>query len=410
MSPSLNPSSSPTNQPSSSPSVSPSAANNSTNPSLSPTNSPPRSPTSMPSVSPSLSPSRSPSASPTDVSDDPIALTKLAPSTSPSLNPSRSPSASPTVKWDNRIQFNATDGENGDYYGQSVGVSDYTIVVGAPYNGEIGQNSGAAYILQKNKNSGDWKEIQKITASDAAQNIRFGTNVALSGDITVVCSVGNHYYDIDGALYVFEFDENDDEWVEKDKLPANDGSGFYNIYSNSVAVSGKTIVAGSFTNNDVFGTKNAVHIFNKNENTGKWVQEQKLNATEGIDELFGYSVGVWGSIIVVGAPQSNALVGSAYIYEFNNSSGLWEQTGELSPKDDQGIGRFGLSVGVFENITVIGAPYSNNRVGFAYIFEKNITGSWVEVKRLEAPDIKHWNSYFGITTDLISIVAFFKIK
>ena len=281
---------------------------------------------------------------------------------SPSSNPSHSPSASPTVKWDARIQFNATDGESGDDYGQSVGVSDYTIVVGAPYNGEIDQNSGAAYILQKNENSGAWEEIQKITASDAVENAGFGMHVALCEDVIAVCSIGN------GAAYVFEFDDNDDEWVETDKLTTF-GYGFCNPSSNSVAVSGKCIVAGSHESN-------AVQIFDKNENTGKWVEEQKLN--EGIDEDFGFSVGVSGNVIVVGAPLSNANIGSAYVYEFNDSSGLWEKMDELSPKDTQDVLYFGWSVAVFENIIVIGAP----GIGLAYIFEKNITGSWVEAKRL----------------------------
>eukprot|EP00956_Cyclotella_meneghiniana_P031266 scaffold81701_cov49-Cyclotella_meneghiniana.AAC.2 len=328
--------------------------------SMSPSLSPLASPTNPPSMSPSSNPSHSPSANPTaNPSSSPSASPSKPPSMSPSLNPSRSPSASPTDKWDARIQFNGTD--VGDRYGQSVGVSDYTIVVGAPHNDEIEKNSGAAYILQKNENSGGWEEIQKITASDAVENAGFGINVVLSEEVAVVvCSLGN------GAAYVFEFDENDDKWVETDKL--ND--------QNSVAVFGKTIVAGSYRNN-------AVHIFNKNENTGKWVEKQTLSKTGG---YFGFSVGVSGNVIVVGAPSSNANIGSAYVYEYSYSSGLWDQMGELSPKDNKGVLHFGWSVAVYENIIVIGAPYSNSGIGSAYIFEKNITGSWVEVKRLVAPD------------------------
>ena len=288
------------------------------------------------------------------------------------------------MKWDTRIQFNATDAESGDRFGQSVGVLDYTIVVGAPFksNGSY-QESGAAYILRKNETSGAWEETQKITARNATSGDRFGMNVALSEDVIVVCSSKNGYVS-NRAAYVFEFDENDHKWVEKDKLTTRHG--FCNDKSNNIAVSGKTIFAGSYT-------KKAVHIFNKNENTGKWmeVEEQKLSETGG---YFGYSVGVSENVLVVGAPLSNATIGSAYVYEFNNNSGMWEQTGELSPKDNRDVKMFGSSVGVFENIIVIGAPYSNSNIGSAYIFEKNITGSWVEVKRLEAPDYIQ-DSYFG---------------
>jgi len=297
------------------------------------------------------------------------------------------PTASPTVKWDDRIKFNATDGENGDGYGRSVGVSDYTVIVGAPHKDA---NRGAAYILQKNESSGAWGEIQKITAGDAAQNDQFGMNVALSKDVAVVCAYAVR-------TYVFEYDETHDEWLEKDRLPLNEGSGYCNYWSNSLAVSGKTIVVGS-------REINAVHVFNRNENAGKWAEEQKLNITEGINEDFGFSVGVWGNVIAVGAPRSNGFIGSAYVYEFNNSSGLWEIIDELSPKDDHGTERFGRSVGVFENIIVIGAAHSNFNSGAAYIFEKNITDSWVEVKRIEPPEYIQ-DSFFGWSVSVFNDYA-----
>eukprot|EP00956_Cyclotella_meneghiniana_P005605 scaffold7232_cov63-Cyclotella_meneghiniana.AAC.1 len=313
---------------------------------------------------------------------------------SPSSNPSHSPSASPTVKWDNRIQFNAADGESGDGYGHSVGVSDDTIIVGAPYKDESHQDSGAAYILKKNENSGAWEEIQKITASDSDAIIsgRFGMGVAVSEEVAVVCSGGN------GAAYVFEFDDNHDEWVETDKLtpPYDLWRGYCNSYSNELAVSGRTIVAGSYYNN-------AVHIFNKNENTGKWVEEQKLHVA--INEWFGLSVGMSGNVILVGAPNSNGSFGSAYVYEFNNSSGLWEKMDELSPKDTQDVLYFGFKVAVFENIIVIGAPHSKNNIGLAYIFEKNITGSWVEAKRLEATDYAYQSALFGYSVGVFEDYA-----
>ena len=65
-------------------------------------------------------------------------------------------------------KLTASDGEHADQLGTSVAVSGDTAVAGAPYEDSSGDNSGAAYVFQRDQGgAGNWGEVKKLTASDA---------------------------------------------------------------------------------------------------------------------------------------------------------------------------------------------------------------------------------------------------
>ena len=109
-------------------------------------------------------------------------------------------------------------------FGFSISVSGETAVVGAP--GIIPSGSiecGSAYVYRFNGT--DWVEDQKLTASDAVVDDRFGLSVSVSGETAVVgafgddCATGVNC----GSAYVFRF--NGTYWVEEQKLTASDATG-----------------------------------------------------------------------------------------------------------------------------------------------------------------------------------------
>ncbi|MBT4583776.1 MAG: hypothetical protein HOC93_01705, partial [Phycisphaerae bacterium] len=114
----------------------------------------------------------------------------------------------------------ASDGASGDYFGYSVAVSGDTIVVGSRYgDDDNGVPSGTAYIYSLVK--GVWQET-KLTASDGEQSDYFGQSVAISGDTIVVGAFNTMWYQ--GGAYIYRFDG--DSWIEETKLVASDWGTF----------------------------------------------------------------------------------------------------------------------------------------------------------------------------------------
>ena len=137
-----------------------------------------------------------------------------------------------------------------DNFGYSVAISGDTIVVGAyGDNNNDKTDSGSAYVFERSEN-GTWSET-KLVADDAATNDYFGNSVAISGDTIVVGAYGDNNNDKtdSGSAYVFERSENG-TWSET-KLVADDAA-TNDYFGNSVAISGGTIVVGSYKddNND----------------------------------------------------------------------------------------------------------------------------------------------------------------
>jgi hypothetical protein len=116
----------------------------------------------------------------------------------------------PASGWTSMTQtaeLSSSDDSPGEYFGMSVGISEGTIVVGAPQH-QTGQfsGSGAAYVYTEP--SGGWTNMTQtgeLTASDPSTNDSLGTSVAVSGS-TILAGAQLHAVGSNlrqGAAYVF---------------------------------------------------------------------------------------------------------------------------------------------------------------------------------------------------------------
>jgi hypothetical protein len=123
-------------------------------------------------------------------------------------------------------KLKAFDARAWHYFGESVSIDADTIVVGARGGADAGANSGTAYVFERNRGTGNWSQVKKLTASDAAAGQYFGTAVAISGDTIVVGADGDQTLGFcTGAAYVFERDLGGaGNWGEAKKLTASDAA------------------------------------------------------------------------------------------------------------------------------------------------------------------------------------------
>lgn len=145
-------------------------------------------------------------------------------------------------------------------FGTSVAMSGDQLIVGAP-NDEDGISSedyyiGAAYLFVRNGNT--WTQQQRIVASDRQYFDQFGLSVAISGEHAMV---GTQYQDNDaagvntladaGAAYVFV--RVDSVWTQLQKVVASDRAE-NDQFGVCVAISGDHALVGAhWEDEDQFG-------------------------------------------------------------------------------------------------------------------------------------------------------------
>ena len=159
--------------------------------------------------------------------------------------------------WSQQAKLTASDGESLADFGSSVAISGDTVVVGACYDDAPHPESGSAYVFVRR--SSTWTERQKLTASDAAAGDKFGRSVAISGDTIVV---GAEYADgahLDsGSAYVFV--RSGSAWSEQAKLTASDGAED-DRFGDSVAVSPGGVVVGAWGDDDAGSYSGSAYVF-----------------------------------------------------------------------------------------------------------------------------------------------------
>src|SRR5262249_28291282 len=114
--------------------------------------------------------------------------------------------------WSQQAKLTASDAAAGAIFGLSVAVTGDTVVVGASGDNML---AGSAYVFVRSGTS--WSQQAKLTASDAATGDRFGDGVGISGD-TVVVGASDAASDA-GAAYVFV--RRGTRWSQGAKLHAS---------------------------------------------------------------------------------------------------------------------------------------------------------------------------------------------
>ena len=284
--------------------------------------------------------------------------------------------------WGQVKKLTADDADAGDIFGSSVAISGDTVVVGAEWNNDAGDDSGSAYIFSRNKDGSDqWGQVKKLTASDADEGDYFGRSVAMSGDTVVVGANGNDDGgDKSGSAYIFSRNKDgSDNWGQVKKLTASDADAG-DRFGISVDISGDTVVVGAAWNGDGGDKSGSAYIFSRNKDgSDQWGQVKKLTASdEAVGDWFGFSVAISGDTVVVGAPQNNDAgyhSGSAYLYPLESSR--WER------HDKSGTGNFGQSVAVTDDLLAVGAPEDGTN-GAVYLFSRNSASKpdvWDQIKK-----------------------------
>ncbi len=149
--------------------------------------------------------------------------------------------------WGEVTKIVASDGGNGDSFGYSISIFNDILAVGAERADAF---RGSAYIFDRNTGGADnWGQVSKLTASDGAASDYFGESICISNDTLIV---GAYAADIgvnirQGAAYLFERNAGGaDNWGQVNKLIASDGAAS-DYFGRSVCISDETLVVSAYS-------------------------------------------------------------------------------------------------------------------------------------------------------------------
>jgi hypothetical protein len=299
-----------------------------------------------------------------------------------------SPPPPPPQLWSQQAYLKAPNAGASDYFGASIAASGDTVVVGAPY--------------------------------EASNQTIITNGTTASADNTAYAA---------GAAYVFT--RSGTTWTQQAYLKAPNAEMGDELFGNSVAVSGDTVVVsarGEDSNQTIITNGTSASADNSAPSAGAayvftrsgtiWSQQAYLKAPNaGAYDWFGYSVAVSGDTVVVGAfseasnqiiitngataSADNSAINAGAAYVFTRSGSTWTHQAYLKAPNTGADDKFGNSVAVSGDTVVVGAlgedssqtsitnsssASADNSVpsaGAAYVFTRSGT-TWTQQAYLKA--------------------------
>jgi hypothetical protein len=278
--------------------------------------------------------------------------------------------------------------------GNAMAAAGTTLVIGDQYwNANVSRTTlGNAYVFTLTK--GQWSQTAELTAGDGQAYDLFGSSVAISGTTLVV---GAAKHGKTGAVYVFTLSKG--KWAQTQEiLPADGQAG--DRFGCAVSLSGNTLAVGACQK----GSWAAGSVYTYTLNAGVWKPQAEWahpNPTTGCSSLFGASLSLAGTTLLIGAPGTNFSYGAAYLYTF--SGGKWALTAPLTASDATSPALFGYAVVTTANAAIVGAPGASR----AYTYTLN-SGKWTpqsELMPMQDPSLTGFGHALALSGSTLVVSA-----
>lgn len=287
-----------------------------------------------------------------------------------------------TNVWDSGVRIVAPDGV--DSFGGAVAIDGDYAVVGAPGDSDSGTGAGAAYVLHRiGENS--WDCGVKLHAPDGQAGDGFGQSVGISGEYLIVGASTEDGLGTDaGAAYIFHR-TGTNSWDGGMKVTASDGQS-YDAFGVSVAIDGDYAVIGADGEDDAATNAGAAYVFHRT-GIASWDSGTKIALPDPRSSAhFGTSVSISGAYALVGASYGNG-PGAAYL--FYRADTAWDTGTEILAPDGQAGDHFGWSVAIDADWAVVSALFAadaGRAVGAIYVYRRTGTTTWDAGTKVVAPD------------------------
>ncbi len=213
-----------------------------------------------------------------------------------------------------------------------------------------------------------WRVTGVLTAPEPAPLDRFGRSVSWAGGRLLVgaTSVDSSR----GAAYIFE--QRDGTWGQTARLvPAAARAGESHGRIVKLLSPDAALVAAW----GAADGRGAVTLFNR-ANDGTWSERQTLSGSDARPgDFFGSALAAEGNRLVIGAAQRDTSRGVAYVFE-RDASGQYAEVARL---EGEGLTRgaaFGSAVAIMGDEVLVAAPGLTRSTGVVFRYGRDAAGVW----------------------------------
>ncbi|MDZ4686824.1 MAG: hypothetical protein SH850_17260 [Planctomycetaceae bacterium] len=274
-----------------------------------------------------------------------------------------------TSAWDGTSERVLEPITSGDNFGYALAIDGNFAVIGAPLaDSTYGPDAGEAHVYEKI--AGIWTYVQTLDASILAEFDNFGSSVAISGELIVIGAPRDNITAGSNAGSVFTYYRNPDgSWSRQARLNASDAASA-DLFGTSVALKGTRLVVGAPGDDNANGVDaGAAYIYTR-VGLG-WTNEVKLRSQDlaAGDELgFAVAVADANRVLVGSYRDDNAGgvdAGAVYAFELTPivNGQAWLQDEKLLPTDGGGGDNFGYQIAVSGSNAVISSFGDDNAFG-----------------------------------------------
>jgi len=262
-----------------------------------------------------------------------------------------------------------------DTVGGKVALKNDVAMLGVMRRDDKGKDSGAVVSFERKSNT--WMQSQIFTAPDAKPGDAFGQSIALTENFLIIGAPRNDALGVDsGAAYIYKRESG--TWTYQEKITACDGAAG-DLFGISVAVDGSSLLVGADLHDEKAENAGAVYVYVLDDN--QWKQEAKLVASDaGKTDIFGVRVSLSENTALISARRDDIDevgidAGSAYIFVRNGST--WTQELKLISPDGKADDRFGRGVALSGDTAIISAmnhDANGTDTGALYVYKKGTSG------------------------------------
>lgn len=304
-------------------------------------------------------------------------------------------------------------------FGLAVSIDGDRALITAPEEPVDPEGMGVAYIFERaGGGSAPWVQRARLDRGAVVLDDDFGCSAALSASVAVVGAPSAVFGT--GEVHIFLQNEGGPgQWGLAQTIEAPDPKRA-DFFGNAVSISGATLVVGAANAEDRTGI---VYVFERSSSSGEWEFASVIEPAERIERaVFGVSVAVSGSVLVVGAPNRRLeMDGSVHIFSRDTGDPTtWTQVQQWRSSDLGASELFGWDVDLSGDHVIAGSP---NRLGLtafsecftpidtsgggdeasAHVFLRDAGGSnnWGRVKRIDDSDLPSASSEMGSSVGII---------
>ena len=259
-----------------------------------------------------------------------------------------------------------------DNFGNSVAISGSRLVVGASGDDTGAGNAGVAYVFDLASGTPTVPVVTLNNPAPASLDF-FGHAVAISGTRVVVGAYRDDAGANDaGSVYVYDIG------TATPTVPvatlSNPTPAAFDIFGNSVAISGTRVVVGAPQDDTGASDAGSAYLYDLASGTPTVPVLTISNPTPASSEAFGRAVAISGTRVVIGAPQDNGggnLNGAAYVYDVGSGTPT-VPVATLNNPTPALLDGFGSAVAIFGTRIVVGAPQDDagaTDTGSAYVYD-----------------------------------------